>query len=131
MLSRYDLGCERWHLAVHLLDALFLNDEGHAAAGELSDFGADAVSVLCLSQASSIQTSATAVERRRYVVSSSRYYSVIGKWHDRSCSCHFKSILEWLSVLMSFKKHVGFHVFRLEVQLQNGSHNLNKRSPRL
>eukprot|EP00435_Cladocopium_sp_Y103_P040164 s652_g10.t2 len=29
----YDLGCERWHLAVHLLDALFLNDEGHAAAG--------------------------------------------------------------------------------------------------
>ncbi|CAJ1330598.1 unnamed protein product [Effrenium voratum] len=29
----YDLGCERWNLAVHLLDALFLNDEGHAAAG--------------------------------------------------------------------------------------------------
>ena len=33
LLFRYDLGCERWHLAVHLLDALFLNDEGHAAAG--------------------------------------------------------------------------------------------------
>ncbi|CAK8997192.1 unnamed protein product, partial [Durusdinium trenchii] len=29
----YDLGCDRWHLAVHLLDALFLTDEGHAAAG--------------------------------------------------------------------------------------------------
>ena len=34
LVSRYDLGCERWHLAVHLLDALFLNDEGHAAAGQ-------------------------------------------------------------------------------------------------
>ena len=36
---RYDLGCERWNLAVHLLDALFLNDEGHAAAGESFLFG--------------------------------------------------------------------------------------------